>query len=123
MGSSTFFNGRFTLNKPLKDDLYKELINFNHTRHPDIMSYGLWCQWIPTDDKTTIVHDGGEKFYNYVEWLEYLIQHFLKPNGYILNGEVEGQGETMGDYFKIICRNNLVKKIYPVFIDDLYNQN
>jgi len=58
---------------------------------------GLWCQWVPTEDGTAIEWDGGEKFYDYVEWLEYLIEHFLKPWGYRLNGEVKWQGEDMDD--------------------------
>lgn len=41
---------------------------------------GLWCQWMPDDGGgATIVWDQSEKFYHYVEWLEYLIEHFLQP--------------------------------------------
>jgi hypothetical protein len=29
---------------------------------------GLWCQWIPNEDGTAICWDGGEKFYNSIEW-------------------------------------------------------
>src|ERR1039458_3667962 len=31
---------------------------------------GLWCQWRPTEDHKAIEWDDGEKFYNYVEWIE-----------------------------------------------------
>lgn len=58
---------------------------------------GLWCQWNPSDDGTEIIWDGSEKFYNYVEWIEYLITNFLKPWGYKLNGIVEWQGEERSD--------------------------
>ena len=50
---------------------------------------GLWCQWMPTEDCKGIEWDGGEKFYNDSEWLEYIIAHFLKPWGYVLNGTVK----------------------------------
>lgn len=63
---------------------------------------GLWCQWTPTEDGEAIVWDGGEKFYDYVEWLQYLIAHFLKPWGYVLNGKVEWEGEERSD-FGVIC--------------------
>ena len=53
----------------------------------------LWCQWIPNDDGTAIVWDGAEKFYYYIEWIKYLIEHFLSKWGYVLNGEVQWQGE------------------------------
>jgi len=69
---------------------------------------GLWCQWEPNEAGTAIVWDGGEKFYDYVKWIEYLIEHFLKPWGYVLSGEVEWIGEDPDDRGKIICRNNAV---------------
>jgi hypothetical protein len=68
----------------------------------------LWCQWIPTEDGTGIEWDGGEKFYNYVEWLEYLINNFLKPWGYALNGTVRWRGESFDDVGVIEVVNNEV---------------
>jgi hypothetical protein len=62
---------------------------------------GLWCQWTPNEDGTAIVWDGGEKFYQYIEWLEYLLGHFLRPWGYIVNGEVTWQGEREDDTGRI----------------------
>jgi hypothetical protein len=77
---------------------------------------GLWCQWIPLGNED-IGWDGGEKFYNYIEWLEYIIKHFLAPWGYVLNGTVAWQGEDSDDFGKIVVKNNVVtikrgKKVY-----------
>ena len=58
---------------------------------------GLWCQWNPNEDGTEIAWDGSEKFYNYIEWIQYLITTFLAPWGYKVNGEVVWQGEETGD--------------------------
>jgi hypothetical protein len=69
---------------------------------------GLWCQWTPNDDGTMIEWDGGEKFYNYVEWLKYIIANFLAPKGYVLNGEVEWRGEEFHDDGTIVVVNNKV---------------
>jgi hypothetical protein len=69
---------------------------------------GLWCQWTPNEDGTEIEWDGGEKFYEYVEWLEYIIEHFLQPWGYILNGKVYWYGEDRTDVGCIIVENNVV---------------
>jgi hypothetical protein len=52
--------------------------------------------------------DGGEKFYNYTEWLVYLINKILKPNGYVLNGVVQWQGEEVGDVGEIFVEDNKV---------------
>jgi hypothetical protein len=69
---------------------------------------GLWCQWTPSDDRMGIEWDCGEKFYNYTEWLVYLIHKILAPNGYVLNGTVKWQGEEVGDVGKIIVEDNRV---------------
>lgn len=83
-----------------------DVTNFN--RWPS-EQHGLWCQWTPSQDGSTLAWDGGEKFYGYVEWLEYLIQHFLKPWGYTLNGTVEWRGEERRDQGRIVVKNNTVK--------------
>lgn len=79
----------------------------NHNTPPKTQP-GLWCQWVPNKSGTAIQWDGGEKFYHYVEWLEYIIKNFLAPKGYVLNGEVDFQGEDDSDQGTIIVRNNEV---------------
>lgn len=70
---------------------------------------GLWCQWMPGEDGKTIEWDGGEKFYCYVEWLEYIIEHFLQPWGYVLNGDVYWEGEDgASDTGRISVMDNVV---------------
>lgn len=69
---------------------------------------GLWCQWVPSEDGMGIEWDGVEKFYNYTEWLIYLIEHFLKPWGYVLNGQVTWQGEDLSDRGTIVVVDNAV---------------
>lgn len=68
---------------------------------------GLWCQWIITDE-SELEWDGGEKFYNYIEWLEYLIENFFEPLGYKLNGVISWEGEETGDVGEIIVEDNKV---------------
>lgn len=72
------------------------------------MCPGLWCQWTPSDDGAELAWDGGEKFYNYVEWLEYLIDTYLAPWGYKVSGEVTWQGESHRDNGKIRVEKNTV---------------
>jgi hypothetical protein len=56
---------------------------------------GLWCLWTPTKDDTAIEWNGGDKFYSYTDWLAYLIDHFLKLWGYVLNGSVRGESDEL----------------------------
>jgi hypothetical protein len=93
----------------------KSIIDFNLApgqetfgRHSTNGQPGLWCQWRLNDDGTELEWDDSEKFYSYVEWLQYLITHFFEPWGIKLNGEVEYQGEESGDFGKIISTDNKV---------------
>jgi hypothetical protein len=87
---------------------------------------GPWCQWVPLHSEhpystpdiedededwegfDCIGWDQGEKFYHYVEWLNYIINNFLEPWGYTLNGEVTWDGEDVGDIGVIeVCDNSI----------------
>ncbi len=79
---------------------------------------GPWCQWVPSDDRLHIGWDGGEKFYDYEEWLQWIVHHVLAPRGYHLSGEIEWQGEEPSDRGKLILdRNALTVKIARVVYD------
>lgn len=69
---------------------------------------GLWCHWVPTADAWGIQWDDGEKFYRYIEWLQYMIDHFLKPWGYLLSGAVSWRGEDPADTGQIRVVDNQI---------------
>lgn len=70
---------------------------------------GLWCQWIADENGEFLKWDGSEKFYNYIEWLRYLIDHFFDEWGVKLNGEVEWIGEDSDqDRGKIVVKDNVI---------------
>ena len=78
------------------------IINYNT---PPKGQAGLWCQWIPTENGKYIKWDEDEKFYNYIEWIVYINNHFLKPWGIVLNGEVDWEGEEFADCGSIKAEN------------------
>ena len=86
-------------------DRDESIIEYNN---PPREQPGLWCQWIPNSDGTAIEWDGGEKFYCYVEWITYLINNFLKPWGYTINGKVSWRGESFHDIGTIVVSDNVV---------------
>lgn len=77
---------------------------------------GLWCQWEPTYDGWGIEWNGGEKFYDYVEWLEYLIKMILAPKGYVLNGTIKWFGEDSDDMGRILVKDNKVTTEYGTIV-------
>ena len=151
MGYTTEFEGRFILNKPLDEETYTYLINFADSRRmkrdvdpkygiegefytadestgvidyntPPSTQPGLWCQWIPSEDHKGIEWDGNEKFYNYREWLDYIIKNFLEPKGYKLSGTVKYQSERSNDRGIINGSNPLQVKSEYAATDFLGNE-
>lgn len=90
-------------------DKEKNIIDSNY---PPSTQPGLWCQWIPSSDGSVIKWDGGEKFYDYVEWLKYIEENFLIPFGRYLDGDVIWQGEDIMDRGRIIADKDFIKVAY-----------
>lgn len=82
--------------------------NIADDNKPPSTQPGLYCQWKPSEDGNSIRWDGGEKFYNYIEWISYIINKILAPNGYVLNGSVDWYGEDRSDSGTITVKDNRV---------------
>lgn len=94
-------------------DDFEKVYNTNEKRIKKLTCQpGLWCQWEVVDngvDGCFLQWDGGEKFYEYIAWLKYLIDRFFEPWGVKLNGEIDWSGEENTDMGQIIVTNNVVK--------------
>lgn len=149
MGYTTEFSGSVRVEPPLNEAEIEFLNKFSDTRRmnrrkgpyyvdnagmcgqdrePDIIDYnspdpsqpGLWCQWVPTEDGTEIEWNGSEKFYDSPEWMQYLIDHFLRPGckaasqlpflqaNHTVNGEIDAEGEESGDIWRLVVTDNKV---------------
>ena len=81
------------------------------SNNPSSTQPGLWCQWVLSKDGKELMWDGGEKFYNYVEWLEYMIKNFFEPWGIKLDGVITWSGEDRGDIGSIkVVKNKVTAK-------------
>lgn len=166
MGYTTEFEGRIKVEPPLNLSEYTYLKDFANTRrvlrrngpyfvrgtgfmgqgndadvvnhnHPDGEQPGLWCKWEPTQDGTAIEWNGMEKFYDSADWMEYIIDHFLKPDArllkriqldtfgafgwdfderfkeftfdHVLNGTIYADGEDPGDLWQLVVIDNEVE--------------
>lgn len=152
MGYTTTFQGQIDIVPPLNQEEIDYLKKFSNSRRmlcdqgpyfvdrggycgqdagPDVIDYnrpptgqpGLWCKWEPTEDGTAIEWNGAEKFYDSAEWMQYLIDHFLKPGAeakdalpflqanHVCIGAIKAQGEDMDDRWKLIVDNNVVTTV------------
>lgn len=92
----------------------------------------LWCDWciypeIKNKDKSDKVSaylawDQSDKFYDYVEWLKYLIKHFFIPSGLSITGVILAIGEQIEEATYIIAKNNQIQT-YNVCSTDIKNIN
>lgn len=117
MGYTTEFFGQLSLNKPADAGVRKTLAQLCDYNPYQKESYDpalpkSYCKWILTDDGKGLVWNGEEKFYLYVEWLEYLIAEVFAPAGYRLSGELLAEGEEIEeDVSKIIVKDNVVTRV------------
>lgn len=154
MGYTTEFDGRVEVVPPLSAEEIAFLRKFSTTRrmkceqgpyyvdrggdfgqahgadvlddnNPPEGQPGLWCHWTPTDDGTAIEWDGGEKFYYAVEWMQYLLDHFIGRDplanqhdpavftflvGHVCNGAINASGEESGDLWRLLVTDNEVTR-------------
>jgi len=151
MGYDTQFTGRVTVAPPLNPREIAYLRKFANTRRmerangpyyvdgtgpygqgrdADIIDYnqppagqpGRWCGWVPTETGETIEWNSVEKFYEATAWMQYLVDHFLKPGSHaqgqpgfehftfnhVLNGTIDAQGEDPDDTWQLIVKDNEV---------------
>ena len=115
MGYTTDFDGQFEFNRKLTKKELQAMETLYETRHEDGYKEkpSIWLQWIVVDgfdnDNHWVVWDGNEKFYNYIEWLEYLIKYFFKPNNLSITGRVRWRGEEFDDMGTINVEDNEVE--------------
>ena len=82
---------------------------------------GLWCDWEPCWDGCCLAFNGVERFYGAVEWLRYLIDHFLRPAAEASYTEDEAFGEFTFDHvlegMVVGCRRDN-KEVFAITVQD-----
>lgn len=161
MGYTTYFDGHINVEPPLNEDEISYLRDFagsrrmkrtggpyfadpgddfgqgerddeilGHNTPPDGQP-GLWCHWVSDQSGTAIIWDEGEKFYDSLLWMEYIIEHFLKHGArasedldasirqdkrfenftfdHECNGTIYADGEDPHDHWKLVVKDNAVE--------------
>jgi hypothetical protein len=111
MGYSTYFSGAMDLDKPLTEEQKKILDEFSSKDHHGesyAPGYGCFCGWVSDSRGEAIEHDGNEKFYDYVEWLQIIVDKFIIPWGLKGNGYIDWNGDESDDHGQITIKDNVV---------------
>lgn len=116
MGYNTDFNGRLEFSRKL-NKVEKDFFDFLYEkRHEDNSVYpSLYCQWtiLEKNDKDYLLWDGGEKFYEYKEWLDYIILNMSKD--LLLNGCLHYRGDDFYDFGSLLVVNNVLVHMKGIF--------
>lgn len=137
MGYNTDFSGAVTVTPRLNEGEIAFLRKFGDSDYQAEDIPKSYCQWVPSDDGTEIGWDDGEKFYESAEWMQFLIDHFLRPDGtakglpgfedltfdHVCEGVIFAQGEETDDLWAIKVTGNDVHVIdaiitYPGLTDE-----
>lgn len=157
MGYTTEFTGEVRVEPPLNHNEIGFLEDFIRTRHmnrvkgplyapggfdgtndldvidmnnPGPTQPGLWCKWESADYGHVIRWDGREKFYDSVEWMQYLIDNLFSEKAreyvevhhsgdkrldaftfnHVFNGILEAQGEDEDDKWLLIVKDNVASR-------------
>lgn len=87
---------------------------------------GLYCGFAPDEDGRVLESNEDGKTYGAIEWVQYLIDHFLKPGAiastsgdpqfadfqfnHVLHGELKAQGDDPDDMWLLKVVENRVTK-------------
>lgn len=104
MGYTTRFTGAVKLGRKLTMAEAKELLEIDSEK----TGIDAYFQWVPADTFEHIVWDREEKFYKYVEQLQWLCGDWLDQRGILANGALHWAGEETGDTGTITVTANAV---------------
>ncbi len=100
MGYYTYFNGKFTLGTEAPQDVVDHVNQIENGQFETTGSPDSHSGWFMPDASTLMMRDGG-KYYDYTDWLRWLVDIIFKPFELTMVGEIEWDGEEPGDIGKI----------------------
>lgn len=67
-----------------------------------------WCGWMPAENGSKLKWGEMEKAYDYLEWLKYINESFLKPWGVVIDGKVHWSGDDVEDNGTIFAKQGVI---------------
>jgi hypothetical protein len=131
MGYDVYYNGEVEVAPPLSEDdavIMRAFVNREQTdetraifaaiaagAEPDLPGHEGLLE--VSEERSCILPEEGESRHGVRMWLRLLLEHFLVPRGYVLNGEVRWEGQDPDDRGCIVIKDNQLETV-----DDLiYN--
>lgn len=100
----TYFQGEFELDKKATEEMKNQMkeIDVNN----ETIKNSINCWKFSDDGKQIIWNEEIRECYDYIAWIQYIVDKLIIPNGYVLNGEMHWHGEDYADMWKLITIKN-----------------
>lgn len=116
MGYTTEFQGYIAINEPLLPKTLDKLafLGEDSSEFPELTKGAPdgYCQWMLVHDydghANVLKWDGGEKFYDSFEWMQFIVRVVLAD--YTCDGVIEAQGEEMSDRWLLVVENSKITR-------------
>jgi hypothetical protein len=131
MGYSVYYSGEVEITPSLTEDdarTIRAFVNLEQTdetrplfaaiaasSEPDLPGYASLLT--VSEERDAILPEEGESRHGLRLWLKLLIEHFLDPRGYVLNGEVEWDGEDIEDRGRLFIKDNQLEDVEDVIFN------
>ena len=131
MGYSVYYSGEIEIAPPLTEEHAEIVLAFSkHQRtektapifaavaasaEPDLPGYSGLFEL--SEERDLILPDEFESSHGLRLWLLLLIEHFLAPLGYVLNGEVSWTADEADDRGTIFVKDNAVECVDDLFVN------
>jgi hypothetical protein len=125
MPYSVYYRGEITMSPPLTEDHAAVVLAFARKEcnqltkpifariaaspEPDLPAH--WDLFDISEDRTTILPDEEESRHGLRLCLMLLVEHYLAPLGYLLNGEVSWDADDVNDRGCIFVKDNLIEHV------------
>jgi hypothetical protein len=131
MGYDVYYNGEVDVAPPLTENdavIMRAFVNreqIEETRtilaaiaasaEPDLPGHEGLLE--VSEDRSCILPEEGESRHGVRMWLRLLLEHFLVPRGYVLNGEVWWEGQDPDDRGCIFIKDNQIEAVDDVIFN------
>ncbi|MBB6144290.1 hypothetical protein HNQ77_002242 [Silvibacterium bohemicum] len=131
MPYSVYYRGEIQITPPLSEEHAAAVLAFSKkerneftepifarvaaSEEPDLPGYSNL--FVLSEDRSTILPDEDESDHGLRLWLVLLVQHYLEPLGYVLNGEVSWDSSDVDDRGCIFVKDNAVEAADDVVLN------
>jgi hypothetical protein len=125
MGYDVYYNGEVNITPPLTEGdaaVLRAATNLEHTDATRVLFAVIAASPDPdlpyhaglleiSEDREYILPEQDESRHGFRMWLRLVIEHYLAPRGYVLEGEVTWEGEDRDDCGTIFVKGNQVEAV------------